>query len=324
VVFRCSGYSGVFGTVIYAVGLQADRTIAHFARFARKFGHAVQILELASIAESGWSFSLPAGYKSWVTSLGCRIDLDPAAGYYCRLTDLSSAIEGEREARDWRGMLLGLSSWLETIPGSVVNRPGHSCDNSSKPLHEAVLRRMGFQVPASLTSSDGVRLQNFCKAAPSVVKAISGIRADCRRVEPEEFEDFSPEYGPVHLQHMVQGWDLRVHVIEGTIHAQIIESNAIDYRIADSETVYREVQLSIELADRLVSCSRALGLTFAGWDFKVTPEQEFWCLEVNPMPGYHSYDLRLDGRVTETLCAALVRGTTAKPYADATAFANRY
>ncbi|MEA5598763.1 hypothetical protein [Rivularia sp. UHCC 0363] len=59
------------------------------------------------------------------------------------------------------------------------------------------------------------------------------------------------------------------------------------------------------LSQQIIDATAAFGLIFAGWDFKVTDDNQYWCLEANPMPGYDGYDLRLGGCITDSLLKLL-------------------
>jgi D-alanine-D-alanine ligase-like ATP-grasp enzyme len=50
-----------------------------------------------------------------------------------------------------------------------------------------------------------------------------------------------------------------------------------------------------------VRASNAMGMAFTGWDFKIDAAGQYWCLEVNPMPGYGCYDRRCDGAISTEL-----------------------
>ena len=65
--------------------------------------------------------------------------------------------------------------------------------------------------------------------------------------------------------------------------------------------MYRPYELPADLANRMIEYSRSLDLVFTGWDLKVDFDGRHWCLEVNPMPGYHWYDRRLGGAITSTI-----------------------
>ncbi|GLW08066.1 hypothetical protein Misp01_31960 [Microtetraspora sp. NBRC 13810] len=293
--------------MIYALGLASDGTIAHFTAEAARRSVPVTLIDLHDVLSGGdWRLAVPDDGQSWLATAGQRYDLDADAAYYCRLIDLSSLEPDPGHALRWQSLVVALSAWLDHVPGTVVNRPGAGSDNGSKPLHEMNLHSLGFDVPESVTSSDRDRLRAFAAAGPTIVKALSGVRADSRLVGPADFDDFVPAQGPVHLQRYVRGSDIRAHVCGPDVYAEEIVSAAVDYRTAPAgQARYEPCDLPAELADRLVDRTRRLGLAFAGWDLKVDADRRHWCLEVNPMPGYDWYDRRLDGAVSAALLGLL-------------------
>jgi hypothetical protein len=299
--------------MIYAIGLDSDRTFCHFVSQATRRGIQVQAINLrAVILEGDWHLTLPNDGYSYISVAGEKYKLDPQGSYYCRIIDLSSVQSDLALAMRWRGFMTALTEWLEHIPGTVINRPGGRCDNFSKPLHEYCLQSSGFQVPASITSSNAEKLAAFAATSPTIVKTTSGIRADSRLVQPEEFIDFHPSQGPVHLQRYVAGADVRAHVVGNSVHAELINCLEVDYRQSFEDADYAAFQLPESLCQQIVNATAAFGLKFAGWDFKVTDDNQYWCLEVNPMPGYDGYDKRADGRITDSLLGLLMHGDAAK------------
>ena len=121
-------------------------------------------------------------------------------------------------------------------------------------------------------------------------------------VDPQEFLAFSPAQGPVHLQEFIRGDDVRVHVVGDRYQAELVKCPTVDYRL-DHELSkhFPDHQLPDDLAQQIVKATQAFGLTFAGWDFKLTPEGEYFCLEANPMPGYDGYDRRCNYKITDLL-----------------------
>jgi len=287
--------------MITVIGLHNDNTVSHFMSNANV---PIHMFDLHELVGSDWRFDLPPT-TAQLKLHGQMATLDPDGSYYCRITDLSSVSESKEESLRWRGFITALCAWLETIPGTVVNRPGHACDNSAKPLHEWWLQQCGFAVPASLTSSEAERLANFTAAGATVVKTLSGVRANCRIVTPDEFQFFDPRRGPVHLQRQIKGFDVRAHVVKDRVFAEKIVSTEVDYRINSDRTDYLPYKLPNEIEEKLVYSSHAAGLIFAGWDFKVDANGIFWCLEANPMPGYNAYDRRLGGVITRALVDVL-------------------
>jgi len=289
--------------MLTAVGLDSDPTLAHFVRQADAAGASLELLNLRAAVAGEWRIALGSGEPAEFTFAGRSLRLQPGDAIYCRLIDLSPTTGDHRVRRRWRGLMSGLAAWLEQNEGIVVNRPGHAADNGAKPLHEAWLRGQGFDVPATLTSSLGPRLAAFCAEGPTVAKSVSGVRADSRTVTAEDFRDFTPERGPVHLQRRIVGHDVRVHVVGDEVFGERIDSDAVDYRTARAR--FSRFEPPAGLAERMIAATRDAGLEFAGWDFKVDDEGRFWCLEANPMPGYDSYDTRADGAISRSLVARL-------------------
>jgi hypothetical protein len=291
--------------MITVIGVRTDPTIRYFCANAVALGSSVQFIDLAELVTGSWQLTLPHSDASWVNTTDClqgaRLHLDPCGGYYCRLIDLGCVCP--TQAVVWRTIIGAFSGWLELCAGIVVNRPGHANDNACKPFHEARLSRMGFAVPESYTGSRKSDLAAFAAAGKTIAKALSGQRADCRIVTQADFEDYEDRSGPVHLQRYVPGDDIRAHVIGNEIVSIRIVSSTPDYRIA-SDVRFEDCELPISLADELRSATRTFGLAFAGWDLKLD-RQDYWVLEVNPMPGYNYYDAKLDKRITRALLAHL-------------------
>lgn len=287
--------------MIYAVGLASESTFAHFTASAEARGVPVRAIDLRQAVEEGDWRLVVGGDRS--ARLGDH-DLDPEASYYCRIADLAALQQDHESAQRWRWLTTALMAWLDHIPGLVVNRPSIRSDNGSKPLHELSLSQAGFRVPASITSSSPQRLRAFAQAGPTLVKAVSGVRATSRLVGVADLAGFEPGQGPVHLQRYVAGRDVRAHVVGDRVHAEEIVSGAVDYR-TDRDAEFAPCELPGPLAERMVRHTADLGMSFAGWDFKVVGDDTYWCLEVNPMPAYDWYDRRLGGAISASLLELL-------------------
>ena len=87
----------------------------------------------------------------------------------------------------------------------------------------------------------------------------------------------------------------------------MIQSEEVDYRYdASAHQSESSVAIPAELASKCITVTRDLGLVFSGIDFVLSDKDgEYYCLEVNPMPGYHGYDLTLNGAISEALCTLL-------------------
>jgi len=283
--------------MISAYGLINDPTMRHFLDAARTRGVATRFVDLALAVECGWEIRLPPDERSWTNTPEGRIPLLNGLPAYCRLIDLGS-IETQ-SAASWHAFTSALSGWLELDTGRVVNRPGHPQDNASKPLHEAILARMGLEVPPSFSGSGRSELIGFAEQGPTIAKALCGQRTDCRRVTVEDFADYEDAQGPVHLQRFVEGEDVRAHVIGESVLAVSVRSANVDYRL-DRSARFQEISLPNSLCRQLVAATAAHGFTFVGWDLRIS-SHACWTLEMNPMPGYSYYDDKLNGAISDVL-----------------------
>jgi len=292
--------------MIVAIGVDVDETFARFVQRALEASVPLRVVNLRAAVEGTWRFDVPAENAATLQYADEPIELRPDDAFYCRLIDLSSQVPDANLARRWHALLGGLRAWLDAVPGTVVNRGLGGGHNSSKPLHEAVLRELGFRVPESITSCDAEKLKQFVREGPAVSKAVCGVRADTVEVSEADFDDFDAEEGgPVHLQRLVTGDDARIHVVGDTMVGQRVTAKTVDYRRSGG---LKEMELftpPTEIQELLVHGTRELGLGFAGWDFKIDGDGTYWCLEANPMPGYSPYDSRCDGAITRQLIAHL-------------------
>lgn len=289
---------------IIAIGLDSDETLLYFLRAVRNSGTEVTAINLRAVAAAGrWRICAPDDGRSWVQAGDCVIPLHAEDAFYVRLIDLSTVQSAHSDAQRWRHLLGPLSVWLESTPTMVINRPGAHIHNCVKPLHEHVLASLGLQVPAGITSADPCRLRSFIRSAPGgvIAKAISGIRANSRLVRAEDVPD-SPGQ-PIHLQHYIEGIDVRVHVVADECFGEGIESDMPDYRASKGRNRFFPITVEPKVQRDIVRATRTFDLEFAGWDFKIDRDGVWWCLEANPMPGYSGYDRRAGGMIT----AALVR-----------------
>ena len=105
------------------------------------------------------------------------------------------------------------------------------------------------------------------------------------------------------LQEKIEGYDVRVHVIDRSFVAVKILTEADDYRYAAQQDIaveYEEVDCPQDLIIRAQEYMRKERLHFAGFDFRVDGDN--WVLlECNPMPGFDFYDKVVDGKISARL-----------------------
>jgi|GEM_PF-410864 len=297
---------------VCAIGIDTDPTIVYFLRACRLQGAAVEAINLRELAEEGdWRLPVGKADGGWIRSGDRTWDLDKIFAVYARPIDLTGEQPAGVLRGRWHGLMLGLRAWLDTTPAVVVNRPSGGQNNAAKPLHEAFLARAGLNVPPSLTSCDPDRLRDFAAAGRTVVKTLSGIRANAREVTAAELRRYRRSQGPVHLQRLIEGDDIRAHVIGRNVFAVRITSTAVDYRVAGSSATFTRCELPEDMTDTLVRVTAQMGLSMAGWDLKQDRSGAWWCLEANPMPGYSPYDDAVGGAISLALLNFLQSGASA-------------
>lgn len=294
---------------LLAIGVDSDPTMVHFVRACRVRGITLNAINLREVVVDGdWRFVISerGGTRGTIWRGPNQWDLHDFKSLYCRPINLATDRIPSQRAR-WHGLMAGLTAWADQAPCLVVNRPSNGSHNGSKPLHEAFLAELGFRVPDSLTSCDKEELTEFAASGRVIAKAVSGTRANSREVKASDFLEYEPLAGPVHLQRLIEGDDVRAHVTGQEVVSIRMRSSVIDYRL-DRNADYERTELPSETNEGLTLAAAQMGLSFVGWDLKVDKEGGIWCLEANPMPGYSHYDTRSGGAISEALLRLLRRG----------------
>ena len=168
---------------------------------------------------------------------------------------------------------LGVCSLLRHLENVIA--PSKESTNWSKPLHTWMLSKRGFVVPDTAIGSS--LLPNL-----SVVKGMGVLPTLADRASEMQSEF------PLMFQEQQQGTEIRIHVIDRHVISHQIFSTCIDYR-RDGRS--KAVRCYLPLCDQQRMIELAVGekLRFAGIDV-IRQQRGLVVLEVNPMPGYHSYE----------------------------------
>jgi len=189
-----------------------------------------------------------------------------------------------------------LTRWMEIAPARVINRCAPMASNSSKPYQSQLIREHGFLIPEILITTDPELVREFrAKHGRVIYKSISAVRSIVQELNDEDEQRLERiRWCPTQFQAYVNGTNVRVHTVGNEVFATAVRSEATDYRYATRQSgepaELREVVLSDELTEQCLRLSHSLGLEFAGIDLKVTPNDEVYCFEVNPSPGFSYYE----------------------------------
>lgn len=248
---------------------------------------------------------------------GERIALEDVDGIYIRATDPESVPEmraaSPKDRMAARAAHEALCAWCDVAPARVVNRLSAMGSNSSKPYQAQLLARFGFRVPETLVTNDPALVRAFAERHGKIVyKSLSGARSIVRRFGPEDEGRLNRLTAcPVQFQRYVPGLNVRVHVVGERVFATAVEAEAVDYRYAHrdgSEAVLRAIDLDDAVAERCTRAAAELGLAFAGLDLCVTDEEEWYCFEANPSPGFSYFEAATGQRIADAVADYLTAG----------------
>jgi hypothetical protein len=201
-------------------------------------------------------------------------------------TGLKSAVRHAAQVDDI------LASWSELTSALVINRLSVSAVNGSKPYQLEQIRSHGWNVPDTLITTDAEEARAFWRHHGEVVyKSISGIRSRVSRLRPEHADRFSSLAScPTQFQQYIAGVDYRVHVVDDKVFACEVRCAADDYRYSENEApVVRAGILPPDLEERCIRMAAVMHLPLAGIDLRRTPQDEWFCFEVNPSPAFTYY-----------------------------------
>jgi hypothetical protein len=201
----------------------------------------------------------------------------------------------------------------EIAPSRVVNRSTAMGSNYSKPYQAQLIRQHGFSIPETLITNNPSLVREFLKRHKRVVyKSICNIRSIVKTFTEKDFIRLNLiRLCPVQFQQFIKGTNIRVHTIGEKAIATSIKTDSTDYRYAylkgDSEQL-KPMQLPDKLTQHCIALSRALGLSFAGIDLIVTPDNEVFCLEVNPSPAFSYYEKSTGQPIAREVAEFLIYG----------------
>lgn len=230
---------------------------------------------------------------------GEQRDLSEARGVYTRLgipETLPEYRSGTAEERAriaaWHALL---NDWMETTPIPVLNRIKDCNSNMSKPYQARIIAECGLGVPETLVTNDPEAALAFRARHGTVIfKSVSAHRSIVRRLEGAHLARLDRiRFLPVQFQQWIDGTDIRVHVMGDALFATRIETEAQDYRYADTEDEearYTATRLPPAVEEACLRLSRRFDLPLCGIDLRETPDGRHICFEVNPSPAYSCFE----------------------------------
>ncbi|HMN30970.1 MAG TPA: hypothetical protein PKE45_22635 [Caldilineaceae bacterium] len=304
--------------MILAIGLAADDTFAYTLAALRTNRIAFHALDVAQLVLFGQIDLRPADPLRSIIALGARRHiLEQYTGVLVRLVNIAEGAPNQALSARASGFYLGLSQLFTVAPMRVVNPPLANRSNFSKGLHSALLATLtGWHVPRTLVTNSPEAAADFIASCPDgvVFKGASAVKTWATLYDPKLHHGqlaYLPDC-PTLFQERIAGPDIRVHVVDDQLFAELIESTELDYRSCRKNT-YQAVALPPEIVSGCLRLRKTLMAPFLGIDFKIDHISGQWyVLEANSMPCYQGYDRRAGGMISRALAEWLTSETLLK------------
>lgn len=298
-------------------GIPADEPISKVWQVLIRKGAEVAFLDQHLVLETEVKLSVDERISGSLRVKNDVIELQDVTAFYLRPYDSSRIPEIKKTGPN--SVELGhalavedvLVSWADITPALVVNRPSFMSSNNSKPYQSSLIHDIGFAVPDTIITTDPEAAYHFTKKHGEVIyKSISGSRSIVSRLkitEAERLKDIT--WCPTQFQEYIPGNDIRVHVIGEQVFACEIISAADDFRyIPFSETApsIKNIGLPEDLAESCKKLTASLNLHIAGIDLRRTPENVWYCFEVNPCPGFSFFQEATHHPIDEAIAQLLL------------------
>jgi hypothetical protein len=304
-------------------GLESDEPMAAVHDALRQLGADILLLDQRRIDEIACEIGEGPELRGFVRCGAHRSQLDAISACYVRPYDTRRvpvvARAGPNSAVWTHAIRLDelLLGWLEITPALVVNRPSAMLSNGSKPYQLTLICQAGFAVPNTLVTTDPASALAFWERHGQVIyKSVSGVRSRVARLSWADRDRLlDVVHCPTQFQEYIAGRDYRAHVIGHQVYGCEVRSRSDDYRYSGATGEPPELwasRLPRDIEERLVAMTRQMNLEVAGVDLRRTPDDNWYCFEVNPSPGFTFYDAVAGQGLAHAIARHLLAGPSAK------------
>jgi glutathione synthase/RimK-type ligase-like ATP-grasp enzyme len=307
--------------MILVCGLVADAMVELMCARLNDLGYDYLLfdqLHYPGDFDLSWEISGKA-LRGYVASPDRKVDLADLTGVYARYVNYRGGPERPGLTKLEREMIdaeyqLSLMQLLDLLPCAVVNRAKASTSNDSKIYQAFLAESCGLRTPRTLVATDPDEVRAFYEACGRrvIYKSLSSARSI---VSPLTNADLGERLErvrncPTQFQECVAGKDIRVHTVNEQVFATEIVSDVSDYRYAGrygGSLSMRAIGIPGHIAESCVRMAKSLGLVLSGIDLRRTPDDQYYCFEINPSPGFIFYE-RMTGQPISETVAHLLRG----------------
>jgi hypothetical protein len=304
--------------MILLYGISEDSPMSLVRDELEKAGANYRFLDHRNIFNSTieYKYSKSKSAKIIIYSPGLTIDFSEVTAVYTRPYNFMdySEMEGKSSDDPLAVAAIGFDnqfmSCLDASDALIVNKSEPSASNNSKPYQLSVIKEAGIKIPITFITNEPIAARQFINMnTDCIYKSISGVRSIVKRVSESHYEYMEDvKWCPTLFQKVVPGINYRAHVIEDDIFTVRIESDNLDYRYGKTRMFIEE--LPNDIAQKCRNLTTALGLHFSGIDLMHTPDNEWYCFEVNPSPAYSYFELNSGLKISNALARILINPIT--------------
>lgn len=278
-----------------------------------------QRLTMAARLEGGWGGEIRTEHRSAA--------LDRVRSVYCRRPTRFEFPAGMSKAdQKFAGAeaRYGFGGVLSALDCRWLNHPGRIADAEYKPVQLRIAARVGLTVPHTLITNDPDSVRRFDKdnERPTIYKTLSPAIpvADGRYgavftslVDPTDLDDARIRLTAHLFQELVpKAYDVRLTIVAGHHFTAAIHPTGgdapVDWRTAPGAVTYRTTTCPRAVLNGALAMLDQMGLLYGAFDFVVTPEGEWYFVELNPSGQYGWIEDETGLPITSAIAEALLRG----------------
>ncbi len=287
--------------MILLYGPAQDEPLAEVRAALSRLGAPAFFVDQHELLQTSIQLSIGSRVTGVVQVGRRRIDLENIDAAYLRMYDpreFPKIAAAGKHSSAWNHAVRvheAFECWADVTPAMAVNRPSARGRCDSKPFQSRLIRSVGFDYPDTLVTTDFEAALRFWEKHGKVAyKSVSSVRSVVACLTPAHRRRLADlRWCPTQFQQYVPGTEYRVHVIGRSTFAGEIVSEAVDYRYAEKEGLFagiRKVRLPAEIKNRCRLLASEMNLFAAGIDLRRTLRGRWYCLEINPSPGFTYFD----------------------------------
>ncbi len=216
-----------------------------------------------------------------------------------------------------------LSEWSTALNGFWESTDGlwiNDIENDSRAEHKSyqlkIAQNVGLKIPDTLITNNPSRAIEFSEKynGDIIFKSFLATEEEWRETRPLKKEFLkvidSVRFAPVIFQEYVKdSRDLRITIIGDDIFAAEAQSNKkyeFDWRMTNIS--WKKHDLPSDIADKLLKLMRTMGLEYGAIDMKLTSNNEYSFLEINPAGQFLFSEIEAKLPISNSLASKLASG----------------